>query len=510
MSTMLGRIQSFWKQSRFANGGFLAVLLLLQIVIHLPMINLSPRGMHVWRQVVGHAAIQNYVKEDDRFWYPRADIRMTADDTGEIYHELPLTYWLAAKTTRAGLLPLNTAAHAVQLLFNLLLIPGAFFSFSALGYSRQRCALFTFLMSFSPLYLYYGPLLEPNMLGLSFFLAGAALFLPAVKKGAYGLPFALSVFCLGLATTAKPTFLFFGLPLAVYALPYIFQQKNYKGAACLTVAGGFILLVNIAIIRHAQTLYNLSPWQRQFHTPIAAPPFPESWGLVWDNVLRASTTWFLEMNLNLAAMPLLLIACAMLWKSQKDLEAQTQRKLFWWAWCVSLAIYCTLFVVRLGDHDYYIAASLPLAALISSRGADVWLRSNRFKPLLAFILLIAVPYIGITRAYGRWNGHPQVPVSLLEHGAEISTLIPKNELVLVDGDKTPIVFLYYLQRKGLSLGQVEGTVSDDELKPFRWLIRWNKAENLSPIAKRLKLTSVVTLDDFTVFRVVGNQEIVAH
>lgn len=494
------RLKDFWQNSPRANASFLALMILLQILIHVPMLHLSPRGMHVWRQVVGSAAIQNYMEEEDSFWNPRADIRLSSDDTGRIYHEFPLTYWLAAKTAKAGLMTPDMAGHVYQLLFNLLMIPGAFYFLIALHAGRNRAALFTFLLTFSPLYLAYAPLLEPNMLGLSFFLLALACYLPAVEEGSYRGRFAIGTLLLILATLAKPTYLFFGLPVAAWVLPEVWRQKRLGSWLALGVSGFFIGAANLLVFRHAKTLYEASPWQRQFHTPIAAPPIPSDWNLIGENVQKAATTWFLEMNLNLGAIPFLFLALVLIFQYRSD---NNRARNFWLAWTLSLLIFCTMFVVRLADHDYYITASLPLAAWLSSFGAKRWIQSGKHKWVLLFFLLIAVPYLGVTRAYGRFFGKPQVPATLLEHAEEIAKVIPKTDLILVDGDKTPIVFLYYLKRKGLSLSQAEGKLTAEELKPFRWLVRYNDSEALSPHANLLRLKNPVKIRDFTVFSIQG-------
>ncbi len=500
---MIDRLKTFWTKSPRAPFFFLLLLILFQLAIHWPMIHQSPRGMHVWRQTVGHAAIQNYMDEDNRFWFPRADIRLYPGDTGAVYHELPITYWLAAQTAKAGWLTPHTAANLFQLLFNLMLIPGSYYFLLALHADRLRAGLFAFLMSFSPLYLAYSPLLEPNMLGLSFFMVGLALFLPTVEKGRYGLRYSSGTLFLLLATLAKPTYLFFGLPILVWILRPLLQQKSARAWAAVIGSGLTIALANGLVIRHAKQLYEASPWQRQFHTPIGSPGIPSDWPLIWENISKAVTTWFLEMNLNLGAIPLLFVALFYIFNHSSD---DNRTRNFWLAWCVSLCLFCTLFVVRLADHDYYLTASLPLAAWLSSLGAKRWILSGRYKVALTFVLLVAVPYLGITRAYGRFFGKPQIPETILEHSDELQTLIPKDDLILVDGDKTPIVFLYYLKRKGLSLSQAEGLIKAEELKPFRWLVRWNDSKNLSPHANLLILEKPIKVRDFTVYEISGVKE----
>ncbi len=127
----------------------LVLIALLQVLFQIPILNQGPQASHVWRQIVGHAAAVNYYEEDFRFFYPRSDIRVSPSDSGIIYHEFPITYWLTAQSYR--LTGFNNAnSHIIALLFNIFFIYGLFFLGKALGYSYRRSLLMSFFGTFAP------------------------------------------------------------------------------------------------------------------------------------------------------------------------------------------------------------------------------------------------------------------------------------------------------------------------------------------------------------------------
>ena len=47
----------------------------------------------------------------------------------------------------------------------------------------------------------------------------------------------------------------------------------------------------------------------------------------------------------------------------------------------------------------------------------------------------------------------QVPDELY-HTEQINSYIPKDEMVLIFGDKSPVIYLYYLNRKGVVINKL--------------------------------------------------------
>ncbi len=52
---------------------WIVLILLLQVVIHLPFMNRVAMGNHVWRQVNTLAVAKNYYEKDMNILYPRID-----------------------------------------------------------------------------------------------------------------------------------------------------------------------------------------------------------------------------------------------------------------------------------------------------------------------------------------------------------------------------------------------------------------------------------------------------
>lgn len=460
------------------------------------MLNKPPVGQHAWRQIVGYAAARNYYEEDNRFFYPRADIRMSKEDAGAIYHELPTTYWLVAQTYRFfG--ENNAAARVIPFAFNLLTLLGAFGLARALGYSDTRSLLFVFFLVFSPLFFYYAPSLVPNQLGLTFFLCGMALLLPAVKREQWGIRFVLAIGVVTIATLTKPTYLFYGLLLAFVFVYQYWQSRRLSTLAAAGIAASVILTVNYLVIEHARKLYESSPIERQIHTPISGSESPRDLAHVFANIEPAITKWLFEMLINLAAIPFFVVGLYLILR-RPSLRPYSHK--FWLAWGACFVIFCGIFIVRLADHDYYLTSGLALTAALSSLGADHLFKSVRYRKLV-FVLGIAVMAVGATRVYGRWFTNLEIPAALTHRNNEIIRHIPSDDLVLISGDKSPITFLYYLHRKGFSLDSNPGPLASVNLQPFSWLVHYQKAHPLpDELTAVFSLTPVDQVEDFAVYQ----------
>ena len=81
------------------------------------------------------------------------------------------------------------------------------------------------------------------------------------------------------------------------------------------------------------------------------------------------------------------------------------------------------------------------------------------------VLLVLIPIVMIGRVAHRWVDKKQVPDELLDYPEVFQEHIPKDRQVLVHGDATPVVYLYFLNRNGLSLNLKTLPVS--EFKKYR-------------------------------------------
>jgi hypothetical protein len=129
------------------------------------------------------------------------------------------------------------------------------------------------------------------------------------------------------------------------------------------------------------------------------------------------------------------------------------------------------------------------------------LLKTRFRAL-ALILVVAVPLFMVNRIYKRWVERPQVPIELLGEVERFQEIIPKGDRVLVTGDVTPYVFLYFLNRKGMTYrGDVpDEIVHDLREKGFRWLVDYRNSAGSA--AARESLAKEGTIGDFVIYRLV--------
>lgn len=486
-----------------------ALLAAVQAVLLAPVFPLPPLGQHTWRQAVGHAMARNYVEENDGFWLPKNDIRVRPGDTGVIYHEFPIQYWAAAQMAKLTGASTDLAVRLTQFLVVVWIgIVGVFFA-RGLGYSPTRSTFFGFFMTANPVSFYYMATVVPNFVGLTLFLAGAAGILHACRLFTRADPHALAadrpiikpgLMVAGLAgvllgTLIKPVYLFFGLPIATLAVMGLFCSRTHLREArperrpslnrsllswfvWFGGGGALIASVNALVLRHARALYAAAPPEQQVHTPMGPPPDAiEGIAHVWHNLSVAAGSWFMEMYVGLAALPFFLTGLWVWWSPLSrhrpaapapsegpvastplaSASQQKRRSIFWAAWLGSFVIYASVFITRFADHDYYICSLLPVAALISSKGAEHlwnalnrWHRRGRWIVMLICAVAVALMFIRVQK---RWTQRKQVPVELLERAGELIQAIPKEERILVFGDNTPIVFLYYLHRKGVQMVQ---------------------------------------------------------
>ncbi len=437
----------------------------LQILLHLPMASLPPLGQHTWRQVVGAAAARNYYEEDNRFFYPRADIRLYENDTGAIYHELPLSYWLTAQSY--FVFGFNyISGRIIPLVLNLMLFFGAYFLAMGLKLSQRFSLLFSFFLGFSPLALYYVASFVPDILGLSLFTCGLAFLLSSLNKERYLPSYWLGIFFITLGILAKPTYLFFGLPVAYIIIKQYQKERDTRLLLSSLLGGFFVLAANALTIWHAKKLYDLAPLERAIHTPIGPAEQPENIAQVWQNLYPAFIKWFVEMNISHAALIFFLVGIFLVFKRKLW---QSFAGSFWVMWLVSFIIYSCFFIMRFADHDYYLTSSLPLAGVVSAIGANALWSIPKWKKF-AIALLILFPLLNFNRVSGRWFKDTAVPRVLLTHPEHISQHIPKNELTLIYGDSSPIIYLYYLNRKGLSLERTKMPPETLDLSAFKWLV----------------------------------------
>jgi 4-amino-4-deoxy-L-arabinose transferase-like glycosyltransferase len=479
---------------RWSPRRFFALLIAAQALLHIPVFPLPPMGQHTWRQMMWAAPARNWAEEGGRFFYPQHDVRVAADDKGYLYHEFPLLFWLIGQSYRV------TGMHDINgrlLLFGvgIVLLIGAYALAKALGHSELRARWFTFFLWGSPWFFYYSVTLESSLPALAWFVVGLTALVPSLREGSIGWKFWIGMALITVGTVSKQTFLFFGLPVAFLFLYYFPRHRRFAvfgaGFAALLLFGA----IHAAIYHHTLTLYEQAPIERQVYWELSSVPPPHSWAEAWHALIRPLMTWIPELFINTAALPF--FAAGLVWAWTRR-EPSWERRGFWLAWTVSLLLFCATFLTRLRDHEYYLTPIVMLTALLSAGGAEGWFAARRLR-WLAVVLVVLVPVVMVDRVHQRWTVNRQVPVELLEHAAELQRLIPPDARVVVVGDRSPLVYLYYLHRKGVSMRYDEESELPRLMRyGFRWAVS-SRPLDAAPVLARAG-TVVGQVGRFTVLR----------
>lgn len=474
---------------------FLAVIIFFQVLLHLPILPLPPMGQHTWLQVTGLSVARNFYEEGNSLFYPRHDIRIDVNDTGEIYTAFQGIFWLVGQTYHlTGFSHIN--GRMMALVMGLLLIVGTYRFARALGLSEIRARWFVFFLSCSPLFFYYSISLVPNLPALTMFVWGVALILPEVKKERWRFLFWLGACLISLSTLTKPTYLFFGLPIgAVFIGQYWKTRRNGLMLAAFLV---FLIVAipNILQYRHALELYQLAPLERQRHTELAPLYSQTTISNIMAAIRPAVAEWFLQMFVNILAIPIFLVGC---YQAIKQKKWQSERGIFWVSWLTSFLVFSSAFILRFREHAYYMTPMLMFAAMASAYGVKFMLGSRKWK-LLTVLLLILMPVTMIGRVEHRWTRAKQVPEELLTRSGEIQEMIPKEDRVLIVGDSSPNIYLYYIRHKGVV---ITGAVTRSKVeyykkKGFKWIVGDVNTSKLEAVADMLELRGRV--GNFWVFK----------
>ena len=445
-------------------------IIALQFVMHIPFFSSPPVSQHTWRQVISLATAKNFYEEDARLLYPRSDTRTDINDPGINYQEFPFIYWILGMSySVTGFAHENSRVLAFILASLLLFV--AYFVLRELRISRNVSLYSIFFLAFSPLYFYYSINLLPNIPALMFFLAGLWCYLRTLRYDHFRWSYdVFGILFLSLAMVTKATWLFYGLLLAGVGLYYLKQSKNpTKLFLKLGVWGACILALAGLQFYHQFSLHHANPPERQ-DVITMGPTLLLSWSHFLSVIKSGVGHWFVELTLGYGALIFFVVGVVKGYKRFKSNPGFIG--LFWILWAGSAIAFSLFFFPLYDRHAYYQTHILLPVSLISAYGLSFVLASRRWKTLAVTLVLLTPVYAGI-RIIPRWTDNKQIPDELLSQVEAFQNTISKDDLVLVIGDSTPNVYLYYLERKGRS--QFSFSRDDEKLKAlkekgYRWVV----------------------------------------
>ena len=154
-------------------------VLLLQVLLLAPTLDLPPAGRDSWRETDGLIVARNFCREAAPLWRPRIDARGSGQ--GITGMEFPLLNWVGAKLSCAGL-PLVPTGRALTFL-SLLLATACVFLLARRLWGDAGAALAAGAFGFAPVSLYYGRTVQPDLPALSLALLAVLLFEWALESG---------------------------------------------------------------------------------------------------------------------------------------------------------------------------------------------------------------------------------------------------------------------------------------------------------------------------------------
>ena len=447
---------------------FLLSIILIQIILHLPIFKLPPMGQHVWRQVMGLSMAKNYYEENLTFFESAQDIRIGLDDRGMIYTEFPLIYWLIGQSYHlTGFSHIN--GRVISFLFAVLLLIASYKLMKYLKYNEIFCRWFVFFMSFTPFFFYYSISFLPNLPSFALFLWGIVLIAKQIEAYKFNVLFFTGVVLLTLATITKQLYLFYGFPLVYLFLRKYIENYRWKILFMGFFSGIIMLSINYLLYLYGLDVNSSAPIERSSTVQLNVGRLPTDWKRYIHIIQTVLSTWFLEMYVNTAAIPIFIYG---VYLSIKNKQWKSNYSGFWIMWILSFVIMFITFIDKFEHHGYYLTSVSILAALGSTYGMMNLLKKSFGRKMVIFLVLL-MPLVMVGRVSHRWIDNKQVPNELIYSSHVFQKILPQNEKIIIHGDSTPLVYLYYLNRKGLSLDLNALSVnkmSEYKKKGIKWLV----------------------------------------
>lgn len=412
---------------------FISLLLITWGYGYYDMLSLLPKGAHLWRQADCMAMTQNYHQFHLPFFQP--EIYNLESAHGKVAGEFPIFYFIAAK--------FSNVVFTLRLLHTICLLLGFIgIYFIALYFLQRRflALVACWLLSTSPLLLFYGNNFLSDVPALSFAFIGWAFFLYAQKQENYGL-----------YLIAFSSFAFSGLLKASeclnFILVFLFLIRFKKLSLKTVLLFGFAVFP-IAWYAYAKQ-YNLENHDRYYFlsiSPIWKLSFYDIGLAIWRIVISNGKNFFWPPTSILLVASLTLVI-----KHRKHLDADL-RWLFYASGGMTL-LYLLLFYQKMIGHEYYY---IPFLIFILVSIITILKTYNRYHAENIFshalLCLFLIPnfifcknYIAEKLTYSNYNGYlPSVEMQafLNQHG------VSESKTILSLPDDSPNITLYLLKRKG--------------------------------------------------------------
>lgn len=421
------------------------ILTLSFVIGHWGHFNLSPRGVHVWRQCNTLAVAKNFYQEDMNIMHPRVDHRKhTSGITGSAF---PLyEYILAVSYKLFGFHHMNH--RILQLLITLIGVLGLYLLVLHWLNNSWAAALASFAYLWSPELYYHGINALPDVVAMTSLIWSAYFY-----RTSKGSPIAL-VFCIGLLSVAglvKLQFMLFGLMYFIHSL----FERNYSKAIGISMLGllGSGLVVNWYIhsiqLRYASNL--------QDYGLFLNPAKTVSEGL---QVLKQNA--IMDIPEQLIGYGMLALVLWGLWQFHKRQSIAGISKA--WTFFFIFFVFHIFELKQMEHHAYYMMPYIVMAALLIGYGVLFIPLKYRIYILLPLILIqIGHTVSKINTRYDDRNSG--LPSSFLdpETLVQLQKAAKHSHAALVGPDASGCIYFYYLEVKGWNAFGMDQIENKDDI-----------------------------------------------
>ncbi len=412
------------------------LFLLINLLVHLPFMQLPPSGTHVWRQCNTLAMSRNFAEEGMNILEPKIDRRN--ETNGITGSHFPLYEWLLAALSK----PFGFSDLLARI-FSLVIFSFTMFAFYLLLLHfkiPEKIATIGSLLLLSIPELYYHSInAMPDNLALCLALLALLFWLRILQKPGFALTLTailLSTLC-GLIK-----FQFLMIPLSAMVLIPFKWRSLLKYAGIWTC----IALVVYAWYDYALTLTqsnNLREYGLWIKPVALETKLNTLFGNLTMDVPEVLMGWFL-----LAALLVAVIKGLKVQRWSAPLKFAS-------AWLVMFGVFYWTAIERMQQHAYYFMPLLPLFVFVLIL---LWHKLEfRFNTLIV-MLVLNFSWALIRIIPSRWvEGKRQIPVEFSDPAlrAEFSKAIPPNSKCVVGPDLSGCIFFYFTHTKGYSFEETK-------------------------------------------------------
>jgi hypothetical protein len=426
---------------------FLAGLISLWLLTHLPYMHLPACGNHVWRQCNTLAVAKNYADESMNLLEPRVDKRF--DKTGITGPQFPAYEYILAIVYKT----FGFSEHWHRWLSFLLMaigIAGMYRLAEEYGANRLQAGVAASFLAFVPELYYHGINAVPDIAALAAMLWGWVSGKRWLKENNH-LQAIFCAFALALAGMIKMQFLVAGVALCIEFL----QRKNFSAKRIITgvLMAAFAAVFTFGWYAYAAFLVKRYGLHEFVHQMRHARSFAEGLSIFAKTLFSD----FPEIFSGYAFLPLVAAGVYAVSKFRRPVHP-----LFFYS--LACAAFYFLVQYQFLHHGYYAIIFLPAFALLAAKGFQFLLHSR-----LKFLLLLVwfAPIWAWSRmALSNWTPqHRRIPIEFQnpEQVREMR-ILSANKRWIVGPDISGCVYFYYTGAKGFPWD--DSTRREDEFATF--------------------------------------------